>query len=553
MGGMAGYPFIPFWYTPLRGCNSAPPPLSTNLFLCYNPRMDNTQENTAVLQPKYVIALEQGTTTTKAVIFNKELERVSISQRALTQYFPKPGWVEHDAEEIFQDSLDVIKWAMDKARIKEQEIAALGIANQRETVIVWDKTTGKSIYNAIVWQCRRTADIVETLMDKKGEIKEKTGLLPNAYFSATKIKWILDNVEGARQRAQRGELLAGTVDSYLIWRLTGGGKSADALHITDRTNASRTMLYNIHTLQWDDELLDMLCIPKCMLPKVVDTSLVYGMTNKEVCGFEVPIAAAVGDQQASLFAQGCKEAGETKVTYNTGCFILMNTGNTPVMGDGRLVTTIALSRKGRVTYALEGSVFMGGAIIKWLRDDLGLIHSAHECDKLAEMTKDSCGVTIVPAFTGLGAPYWDNGARGIITGLTREVKKEHLCRAALEAIALQVKDAIDCMISDAKEGWGEGTSTPAIRGALRTDGGACVSDMLLQFQADILNMQVMRPKNTETTVLGAALLAGFEVGFWTEDMGQLPLDKVFSPEMSKDERARVNETWHRAVRQAQCK
>lgn len=502
--------------------------------------MDNTQE-----EKKYIIALDQGTTSSRAVIFNKDVERVSVSQRALTQYYPQPGWVEHDPQEIFADCLDVMKWAMDKARIKAQEVAAIGIANQRETVIVWDKATGKSIYNAIVWQCRRTADMAEALAVKGGMIREKTGLLPDPYFSGTKIKWILDHVDGAKERAKKGELLAGTVDSYLIWHLTGG-----KVHVTDRTNASRTMLYNINTLEWDDELLDMLDVPRCMLPEVKDNACVYGMTDKDVCGFEIPIAAAVGDQQASLFGQGCLAAGETKVTYGTGCFILMNTGEKPVMSNSHLISTIALSVNGKVTYALEGSVFMGGAIIKWLRDELDLIHSAHECDKLAEMVEDTCGVTIVPAFTGLGAPYWDSRARGIITGLTRGVKKEHICRAALEAIALQVKDALDCMSGGESGNTG---AAPSIHGALRTDGGAAVSDLMLQFQADILDMEVVRPVNTETTVLGAVLLAGLAAGFWTEDMGQLPLDKTFTPKMTKEKRKEVEEAWQKAVRQAQTK
>lgn len=502
---------------------------------------------------RYIVALDQGTTSTRAVIFDKNMERVSLSQRSLEQYFPQPGWVEHNAEEIFQDSLDVVKWAMDKARISAYDVAAIGIANQRETVILWDKATGKSVYNAIVWQCRRTADYADMLRDKADMIREKTGLLPDPYFSGTKIKWILDNVKGVKERAERGELLCGTVDCYLIWRLTGGRVSPDAVHVTDRTNASRTMLYNIHTLDWDDDLLKMLDIPRCILPDVRDSECVYGVTNKDVCGFEIPIAAAAGDQQASLFGQGCLNAGETKVTYGTGCFILMNTGDSPVTSHSRLITTIALSRAGHVTYALEGSVFMGGAIIKWLRDELGLIHSAHECDKLAETVKDTLGVVIVPAFTGLGAPYWDSHARGIISGLTRGVRREHICRAVLEAIALQVKDALDCMQRDAGTVSTSGKIAPTMSGALRTDGGACVSDLMLQFQADILGMEVVRPRNTETTVLGAALLAGEAVGLWTVGNEPLALDKSFVPNMSFSHREEVLERWQHAVRQAQAR
>lgn len=501
---------------------------------------------------KYIIALDQGTTTSRAVIFNRDVERVSFSQRALAQFYPQEGWVEHDAEEIFEDSLSVIKWAMDKARIKAEEVAAIGIANQRETVILWEKESGKAVYNAIVWQCRRTADMLNEISSEKEMIREKTGLIPSPYFSATKIKWILDNVEGVRQRAERGEILAGTVDSYLIWRLTGG-----AVHVTDRTNASRTMLYNIHTLEWDEDLLKLMNIPRCILPEVKDSSCIYGETSKDVCGFTIPIASAVGDQQSSLFGHGCLCAGETKVTYGTGCFILMNTGDIPVMSGSRLLTTIALSRKGHVTYALEGSVFTGGDVIKWLRDELGFIRSAHECDILAETVNDTCGVTIVPAFTGLGAPYWDSDARGIITGLTRGVTKAHICRATLESIALQIKDSLDCMTTDAGAAvavsGGVKNAVPAMRGALRTDGGACVSDMLLQFQSDILNMEVVRPKNTETTVLGASLLAGEEVGFWTENRAPLAIDETFTPSMTAQKRLQTVERWQKAIRQTRAR
>lgn len=489
------------------------------------------------MDKKYIIALDQGTTSSRAVIFNHTMEKTSFSQREFTQYYPKAGWVEHDAEEIFNTSLTVMKEAIEKAKISGIDIAAIGITNQRETVVLWDKDTGKSIYRAIVWQCRRTADIADKLIkDGKADIiRDKTGLLVDPYFSATKIKWLLDNVSGAREKARAGKILAGTVDSYLIWRLSGG-----AVHVTDRTNASRTMLYNIHTLEWDSELLEMLDIPREILPNVLDSSCVYAMTDKKVCGFEVPIAAAVGDQQAALFGQCCLNAGEAKATYGTGCFLLMNTGEEAVKSKHKLLTTIALSMNGRTTYALEGSVFMGGATIKWLRDELSLIKTAHECDEEAEKVEDSNGVIIVPAFTGLGAPYWDSYARGIIVGLTRGVNKAHICRATLEAIALQVKDELECMKEDA---------ACDIK-ALKVDGGVCVSEVMLQFQSDILNTNVIRPKNTETTVMGAAFLAGLATGFWqSEDelKEKWEADKTFSPNMKEEERSIIYKRWKLAV------
>lgn len=488
---------------------------------------------------KYIIALDQGTTSSRAIVYDKDAHPVGSKQREFTQYYPHPGWVEHDAEELFKCQLKVMESVLIDNDIKFDEIAAIGITNQRETVVIWDKATGKPVYHAIVWQCRRTADICEKL-SKDGYdeiIKEKTGLLIDAYFSGTKIKWILDNVPGVRERAEKGELLAGTIDTWLIWKLSGG-----KAHVTDVTNACRTMLFNIYECEWDEELLKLLGIPRCILPQVCDSSQVYCETDKQLCGFSVPIASAVGDQQAALFGQGCFKKGDAKNTYGTGCFMLMNTGDKPVVSKN-LLTTIALGMKGKVEYALEGSVFMGGAVIKWLRDELELISSAPEIDRLAESVPDANGAYLVPAFVGLGTPYWDMYARGTIVGLTRGVKKAHICRAALEGIAFEVRDVLDEMVRDSKT---------AIN-TLNVDGGACVSNVMMQFQADILNTKVCRPKNVETTALGAAYLAGLAVGFWKskdEILERRETDRIFEPEMKEERCTELYDGWKKAVERA---
>ena len=486
-----------------------------------------------------MIALDQGTTSSRAIVYDQNAHPIGSKQREFTQYYPKPGWVEHDAEELFKCQLKVLESVLIDNDIKFDEVAAIGITNQRETVVIWDKKTGKPVYHAIVWQCRRTADICEKL-SKEGYdeiIKEKTGLLIDAYFSGTKIKWILDNVPGVRERAEKGELLAGTIDTWLIWKLSGG-----KAHVTDVTNACRTMLFNIYECEWDEELLKLLNIPRCILPQVCDSSQVYCETDKQLCGFSVPIASAVGDQQAALFGQGCFKKGDAKNTYGTGCFMLMNTGDKPVVSKN-LLTTIALGMNGKVEYALEGSVFIGGAVIKWLRDELELISSAPEIDRLAESVPDANGAYLVPAFVGLGTPYWDMYARGTIVGLTRGVKKAHICRAALEGIAFEVRDVLDEMVRDS------GTSI----NTLNVDGGACVSNVMMQFQSDILNTKVCRPKNVETTALGAAYLAGLAVGFWKskeEILERRETDKVFEPSMSDERRTELYSGWKKAVERA---
>lgn len=489
---------------------------------------------------KYILALDQGTTSSRAVIFNKKVQKISSAQREFHQHFPHPGWVEHNPEDIFSSQLSVLQEAIMKANIKPEQIEAVGITNQRETVILWDKNTGKPVYNAIVWQCRRTANLADQLIaqGKSDYIKAKTGLIPDAYFSGTKIKWILDNVPGVRERAEKGEILAGTVDTWLIWRLSG--KKA---HVTDYTNACRTMLFNIHTLEWDKDLLKMLDIPECILPEVKDSSCKYTTTSKEICNFEAPISSAIGDQQAALFGQACFNEGEMKSTYGTGCFLLMNTGSKPVDSKHKLLTTIALGLNGKIEYALEGSVFIGGALIKWLRDQLGIISTANEVNILAESVEDSNGVIIVPAFTGLGAPYWDSYARGTIVGLTRGASKAHICRAALEAIAFQVKDEIECMKEDS------GINIKS----LKVDGGACVSNLMMQFQADILDTPVYRPENTETTVTGAAFLAGLATGFWKskEEIKKVwKIDSIFTPNMDSGIRDKKYLQWKKAVQRS---
>ena len=450
---------------------------------------------------KYLMALDQGTTSSRCIIFNKKGEIVSLAQKEFTQYFPQSGWVEHDANEIWASQAGVMTEAMAKCSIEAEEIAAIGITNQRETTIVWDKETGEPIYHAIVWQCRRTADYVEQLKEEGFDkvIKEKTGLIVDPYFSATKIKWILDHVEGAREKADQGQLLFGTVDTWLIYKMTKGRVFA-----TDVTNASRTMLYNIHTLCWDEELLAKFGIPASMLPEVKQSSEVYGMTRKSLLGEPVPIAGVAGDQQAALFGQCCFEAGQSKNTYGTGCFLLMNTGEQAVDSKHGLLTTIAIGRNGKVQYALEGSVFVAGAAIKWLRDELKLIDNAAETETLAQSVPDSNGVYVVPAFTGLGAPYWNAYARGAVFGLSRGANRAHFVRATLESLAYQSLDVIRAMEEDA-----EITVT-----SLRVDGGASANDFLLQFQSDILNGEIIRPKVAETTALGAAYLAGLAVGYY---------------------------------------
>ncbi|MDD5999300.1 MAG: glycerol kinase GlpK [Lachnospiraceae bacterium] len=487
---------------------------------------------------KYLMALDQGTTSSRCIIFNKKGEIVSLAQKEFTQYFPQSGWVEHDANEIWASQAGVMTEAMAKCSIEAEEVAAIGITNQRETTIVWDKETGEPIYHAIVWQCRRTADYVEQLKEEGFDktIKEKTGLIVDPYFSATKIKWILDHVEGAREKAEAGQLLFGTVDTWLIYKMTKGHVFA-----TDVTNASRTMLYNIHSLCWDEELLDKFGIPASMLPEVRQSSEVYGMTRKSLLGEPVPIAGVAGDQQAALFGQCCFEAGQSKNTYGTGCFLLMNTGEQAVDSKHGLLTTIAIGRNGKVQYALEGSVFVAGAAIKWLRDELKLIDNAAETEELANSVPDSNGVYVVPAFTGLGAPYWNAYARGAVFGLSRGANRAHFVRATLESLAYQSLDVIRAMEEDA-----EISVT-----SLRVDGGASANDFLLQFQSDILNGEIIRPKVAETTALGAAYLAGLAVGYY-QDVDEIQSnwqrDKEFTPQFEAEKRNRLYAGWKDCVK-----
>ncbi len=485
----------------------------------------------------YLMALDQGTTSSRCIIFDKCGNIISMAQKEFTQYFPQSGWVEHDANEIWSSQVSVMTEAMAQNSIEASEIAAIGITNQRETTIVWDKETGEPIYHAIVWQCRRTADYVESLKAEGYDkvIKEKTGLIVDPYFSATKIKWILDNVEGAREKANAGKLLFGTVDTWLIYKLTKG-----AVFATDVTNASRTMIYNIHDLCWDKELLAKFDIPESMLPEVKSSSEVYGVTHRNILGEEVPIAGVAGDQQAALFGQCCFEAGESKNTYGTGCFLLMNTGETAVDSKNGLLTTIAIGRDGKVQYALEGSVFVAGAAIKWLRDELKLIEHASETEALAKSVEDSNGVYVVPAFTGLGAPYWDAYARGAVFGLSRGSSRAHFVRATLESLAYQSLDVIRAMEED--------SGIPV--SSLRVDGGASANDFLLQFQADILNGEIIRPKVAETTALGAAYLAGLATGYYT-DMEEVRCnwmkDQEFQPEISEEKRQTLYDGWKDCV------
>ena len=484
---------------------------------------------------KYVMALDAGTTSNRAILFNQKGEVCSVAQRAFTQYFPKPGWVEHNADEIWASQLGVAVEALNKISATAEDIAAIGITNQRETSIVWDKNTGEPIYNAIVWQCRRTSAYCDSLKEKglTDKFREKTGLVIDAYFSGTKIKWILDNVEGARERAEKGELLFGTVDTWLIWKLTKG-----KVHVTDYSNASRTMLFNINTLEWDDEILAELDIPRCMLPEVKPSSCIYGTTD--CLGGEVKIAGAAGDQQAALFGQTCFFPGEAKNTYGTGCFLLMNTGEKPVFSKNGLVTTIAWGVDGKVNYALEGSIFVAGAAIQWLRDEMHLIDSSIDSEYMASKVKDTNGCYVVPAFTGLGAPHWDQYARGTIVGITRGVNKSHIIRATLESLAYQTNDVINAMKADS------GIELKS----LKVDGGASANNLLMQIQSDIIAAPVLRPQCVETTAMGAAYLAGLAVGYWTskEDVIQnWAIARTFEPEITAEDRAKRIKGWNKAL------
>ena len=487
---------------------------------------------------KYVMALDAGTTSNRCILFNEKGEMCSVVQREFKQYFPQPGWVEHDANEIWVTQLAVAVEAMSKVGATAADIAAIGITNQRETAIVWDKNTGDPVYNAIVWQCRRTSEYCDSLKEKglTEKFRRKTGLVIDAYFSGTKIKWILDSVPGARERAENGDLLFGTVETWLIWKLTKG-----EVHVTDYSNASRTMLFNINTLEWDEEILQELDIPKSMLPKALPSSYIYGETDSSFFGGPIPIAGAAGDQQAALFGQTCFDPGEAKNTYGTGCFLLMNTGDKPVFSQNGLVTTIAWGLDGKVTYALEGSIFVAGASIQWLRDEMRLIDSAEDSEYMAKKVKDTNGCYVVPAFTGLGAPHWDQYARGTIVGITRGVNKYHIIRATLESMAYQVSDVLGAMNADS-----------GIKlAALKVDGGASANNFLMQTQADILGVPVNRPKCVETTAMGAAYLAGFAVGYWKslDDIRQnWEFDKIFVPSITEEERTKRVKGWNKAVK-----
>ena len=489
---------------------------------------------------KYILALDQGTTSSRAILFDKKGEIVSVAQKEFEQIFPKPGWVEHDPSEIWSSQVGVAAEVVSRANVNANELAAIGITNQRETTVVWDRTTGNPVYNAIVWQDRRTASICNTLK-KEGHaemFQNKTGLVLDAYFSGTKVKWILDNVDGAREKAINGDLKFGTVDSWLIWKLTDG-----KVHATDVTNASRTLLYNIFEHKWDQEILELLDIPESMLPDVRSSSEVYGETSGDIFARRLPISGIAGDQQAALFGQVCSQPGMAKNTYGTGCFMLLQTGEKPILSKNNLLTTIAWELDGKVHYALEGSVFIAGAVVQWLRDGLGMIRSSNEIESLARKAKDNDGVYLVPAFSGLGAPHWDPYARGTLIGLTRGTNRSHIARAALESIAYQSTDLLRAMESDADITLKE----------MRVDGGASVNNLLMQFQADILNKPVVRPKVTETTALGAAYLAGLAVGFWKdiEEINQKwQVDKTFEPKMEQQEREKLLNNWHRAVERA---
>lgn len=489
---------------------------------------------------KYMMALDQGTTSSRCILFNKAGEIISVAQQEFKQIYPQPGWVEHDPLEIWASQMSVAIAAMGKAGVIASQIQGIGITNQRETTVVWNKHTGLPVYNAIVWQCRRTSEYIDSLKAEGLDalIREKTGLIADAYFSGSKIKWILDHVEGAREAAEKGDLLFGTIDTWLIWKLTGG-----KVHVTDYTNASRTMLYNIHDLCWDDELLKIMDIPKAMLPDVKPSSCVYGYTNEGLLGGEIAISGAAGDQQAALFGQCCFEPGEAKNTYGTGCFMLMNTGHEAVCSQNGLLTTIAASDDDRVRYALEGSIFMAGAAIQWLRDEMQLISSSKESEDCALAVEDSNGVYVVPAFTGLGAPHWDQYARGTVVGLTRGVNKNHFVRATLESLAYQTYDVLKAMEMDS------GISLSA----LKVDGGASANNFLMQFQSDVLDTRVERPECVETTALGAAYLAGLAVGYW-KDIKEIKdnwkLERTFESTMEASKREQILNGWHEAVKRS---
>lgn len=487
---------------------------------------------------KYILSFDAGTTSSRAIIFNKKGQIINVAQKEFQQIYPKAGWVEHDPMEIWASQSGVAREVLEMSAIRPDQIVGIGITNQRETTLVWDKNTGKPVYNAIVWQCRRTASYCERLKEKGwiDKIRDKTGLVVDAYFSATKIAWILDNVEGAREKAERGDLLFGTVDTWLVWNLTRG-----KVHVTDYSNASRTMLFNIEDLKWDDEILEVLNIPKSMMPEVKDSSCIYGYTDEHTYGgARIPIAGIAGDQQAALFGQNCFKPGMVKNTYGTGCFVLMNTGQEMIRSKNGLLTTIAWGIDGKVSYALEGSVFIAGAAIQWLRDELRLVYDSPQSEYYANKIEDTDGVVVVPAFTGLGAPYWDMYARGGIFGLTRGTKREHLVRATLESLAYQSKDVIEAMQEDAK--------IPLAY--LRVDGGASANNFLMQFQADMLNTEVHRPRTLETTSLGSAYLAGLAVGYW-KDLDEISedfsIDRTFKPQMSQEKRDKNYKYWKKAI------
>ncbi|MFD0931748.1 glycerol kinase GlpK [Psychroflexus salinarum] len=486
---------------------------------------------------KYILALDQGTTSCRAIVFDKKGEIYSVAQKEFTQYFPKPGWVEHDPLEIWSKQAGVAAEATTKKGLNGKNIAAMGITNQRETVVVWDKNTGDPIYNAIVWQDKRTSEYCDQLKaeGKEKMIQEKTGLIIDAYFSGTKVKWILDNVEGAREKAEAGDLILGTIDSWIIWNFTKG-----ELHVTDVTNASRTMLFNINTMEWDDDLLELFNIPKTMLPEVKDSSEVYGHTKTTVFASKIPIAGIAGDQMAALFGQMCTEKGMVKSTYGTGCFMLMNIGDQPIISKNKLLTTVAWRINGKTQYALEGSIFIGGAVVQWLRDGLGVIKRSNDVEHLATSVESSDGVYFIPAFAGLGAPYWDQDAKGSIFGITRGTTDAHIARASLEAIAYQTMDILKAMEADSEIDIEE----------LRVDGGATVNNMLMQFQSDVLNTTTIRPKITETTALGAAYLAGLAVGFW-QNMEEIQSiwreDIKFQPTENQNDIQEGIKGWYRAI------
>ena len=491
---------------------------------------------------KYILSFDQGTTSSRAIVFDKQGNIVSVAQKEFRQIFPQPGWVEHDANEIWSTQLGVATEAVLKAGITTHDIAAIGITNQRETTVVWDRKTSQPIYNAIVWQDRRTSDYCDQLKkDGSAEkIKEKTGLVTDAYFSGTKIKWILDNVEGAREKAEKGELCFGTIDSWLLWKLTNG-----QVHATDVSNASRTMIFNIHTMQWDDDLLQLMNIPRNMLPEVRSSSEIYGHTQQLLTSVQIPVAGIAGDQQSALFGQMCTQPGMVKNTYGTGCFMLMNTGDKPMTSHNNLLTTVAWKVNDKVSYALEGSVFIAGAVVQWLRDGLKLIQKSSDVEELSMKEDDNGGVFMVPAFTGLGAPYWNQHSRGVIVGLTRGSNDAHIARAAVESIAYQTMDVLKAMEADAAIEIKE----------VRVDGGATVNNYLMQFQSDILNTKVIRPTVTETTALGAAYLAGLAAGFWkdiSEVQDYWQKEKVFEPQMDESKRAELQKQWRKAIRAAQA-